>query len=499
MAVAAAAAPAAGGLHTLRNVQLSILGQLAEHRTSLQELVVESAQKSEDFAVQRAQDLLSPPLTALQKRVDEELPSIRKTAEVSISDCRTNIQNLRCEISVHKAEVRSDLIMIREEMSVLITGVKANANEVARLQGVHDEVRSAQDGIRSGIVEMAKDFQERIEASSGRAAQIAEEKWGRALNEKIGCLESILHDVDTRSRRDTSHAMDTSKMIEKYLLQIVDKLRADMSLETQRQVTDSMADVQEEIQKLSEQTKQRILENQMFMDSRVALTQQQLKANIIASASETLTTADKNTEAKINKISSHVNESVETIHSQLHSQTQNLVESEAKLRAELQTSNRNSHAATHLTQDAIGDLRRRVEGLMDGASDLRVDLEKVDKVSTDAILALRSALRMDDSRLQKIEDVDFPQVYALLEEKTSESHTRSLKAAMDYAERLQRLPPSFGDEPWTPPTTAGERQAGDFDLGATGSTSASFRGALNSTGPSSLPPLSPRFERKERA
>jgi len=426
----------------LRGIEAGLQAQLADHRAELWERLQDSARASEESALRRAEALLAPPLAALKEHLGAELPSLQRSIEALAAESRHESQALRAELGTEVAQLRSELSKLREEVPELSARIRQNAEAVSGLEAARQELWLASEAVRASVREAVGALDAKLLEKAEHAAQASEKRWCGPLSERIAAAEAALREVDARAKAEASTAVDTAKAVQDLLLCRVEELRLQASRDSRMHAAEAAAGLREEVLKgdILERFQQRLHESSVCLEARIAALQAKLCEEMEASAAGTLALAERGSEARASTLAAQIFEAVQATRQDVQAQAQSHAEALAECRQQLRDASRNFDAADALTRSSLEALRSRAERHADEAAELRQALASARRAALEDVAAVRAQLQQAALRWRSFEEVGVPALLAQMEHKAGESEIRSAKAALDYAERLRRLP-----------------------------------------------------------
>jgi len=438
----AKAAPMAGGLHTLRTVQAEILEQLGCHRNSLEQRLDEAVRRGEDSAVHRVEASLGPPLESLQRQLATDIAGLRNVAESLFAECRGETQALRSAHDADLAQLRLELGQQREDHRRLTSQVQHHGENLATLEGARRDLWLATEAMQGSLRDVSAALQARMEAVAKKAAEETEDKWCGKLLQKIEAVEGITREVDGRSGRETSAALDTVQVQQAHFENKLESLRIDAYQEAKKQALDAATEVRKEVieDRLISSFTQKLNDHQTSLAARVAALQQEVKDSLVAKAEETLTTADSHSAAKVAELGASIAEVVDATRHQMDAQSRTHTKAIEYWRAQLRDFKCNTDAGEALHREATKGLQERIASVQAECGSLRSGLQAARREAADGREGLRLEIKDHAARWKTFDEVGMPGVLSLIDRKSSETESRAVRAALDYTERLRRLP-----------------------------------------------------------
>jgi len=451
------------------------------------------------LALQRSEALLGPPLLALKERLETELPALKRAIEAASSEFRQELRALRAEQGAEAARLQSELSRLNTELPEISGQIHRNADAISAFAGVHRDLRLASESVQTGLQEAVGSLNAKMLEMIENAVGAAERKWQGWFQGKVEALEASLREVDTRARHDACAAMDTAKMVQDLLQCRIEELRLQASQESRRCAAEVAAGLREEVLEgeLLAKFKLQLHQSATSFEARVAALQAKLSARIDSSSAEALAAAERSTEAKLFKLASEVAEAVEATRREVAAQRHSHAEATEEWRLRLKDATANFDAAGALMKSSLDNLTGRVARVADETTELRDSLGQARRSAHDDVSALRTELHEKSLQWRAFEEVGIPTIVAHVEQRSVEHEGRSLRAALDYAERLRRLPPALpsrGESERSPES----KQDSVTRAPSLGQTRLFDAGSdLVSTSP--LPPLTPMSGRKTKA
>lgn len=194
--------------------------------------------------------------------------------------------------------------------------------------------------------------------------------------------------------------------------------------------------------KLISSFSQKLNDHQTSLAARVADLQQDVKASLIAKAEETLTTADEHASAKVAELGASISEVVDATRHQLEAQRRSHTEAIEFWRAQLRDFQCNADAGEALNREATKGLQELITSVQADCASLRSGLQAARREAADGREVLRLEMKDHAARWKTFDEVGMPGVLNLIDRRSNETESRAVRAALDYAERLRRLPPS---------------------------------------------------------
>lgn len=432
----------APGLHTMRGMQAEILDQMSDHRSKLEQHLEASVRRGEESAVHRAEAVLGPPLQEVKKQLAQDVPALRMAAENLFAESRGETHALRVEHTSEIAQLRFELNKLREDHISLTSHVHRHDDGIASLEGARRDLWLASENVQATLRDATASLQARMQDMARKAAEETEERWCRKLQRKIEAAESVIREVDARCRRETAAALETVGVQQGHFENKLESLRLDAYQEAKRQAAEAAAEVRKEELGLVEQFSNRLEACQDHQSTRLSEVSKRLHEAVMDKSEETLARADEHATAKVTQMGANVAEAVDGTRNQLAALARNHNESVEQWRVLIRDTQRNADAADALNRGRADDLKSRIEGLEKGAAELIKALAAARQVSSDALDAVRAEVKEQVARWHTFEEVGLPGIMSLIERKTGETETRSVRAALDYAERLRKLPPT---------------------------------------------------------
>mmetsp|Transcript_82476 Transcript_82476/g.163743 ORF Transcript_82476/g.163743 Transcript_82476/m.163743 type:complete len:500 (-) Transcript_82476:195-1694(-) len=437
-----ATARGGGGLHVIRNVEAGLQSQLADHRAELQDHVDETSRLSEESSLRRAEALLGPPLAAQKERLDRELPALQLSTERQFGESRHEMRALRAELSAEAAQLRSELSKLQGELPDLSEGIRKNAAAIAEFEGTRRELWLASDSVRNSVREAVESFEAQMTKKAEDAAHAVQLEWCPQLHENMRALDATVQLVDTQCRQESANAMSAAKTVQDLLECRIDELRLQSKQYTQQHAAEVSAKLREDVLEFGivRQFQQRLHESTVTLESRIANHRAELLTQIKDVASSTLSRAERNSEDRTSTLATQVHEVVLATRKELETQARTHADAVEQLGAQIQDAKTNFDAADLLTRNSLDNIRTRAERLQSELITLHGGLGDAKRTALDDVAAVRAEVQNASVRWKNFEEVGMPALLAQVERRTGDSEARSVTAALDYAERLRRLP-----------------------------------------------------------
>lgn len=354
------------------------------------------------------------------------------------------------------------------------------------MEGSRRDLWLASESVQAALRDATATLQARMQDMAKRAAEETEEKWCRKLQRQVEAAESVIREVDERCRRETLAAHENLQMQQSHFENKLESLRLDSYQEAKRRAAEAVGELRSDI--ISGKTwnfdtvNSKIEACQVALGARLKEACAKLHEAMLEKSEETLARADERADVKVEQLGANIAEAVEATRNQIAALARSHNESVEHWRVQIRDTHMNAAAADALNRGIADELRGRLEGLGRGSFELKTDLASARQSANDAVAALRGELGEHVVRWRTFEDVGIPGLLSTIEQKASETESRSLRAALDYAERLRKLPPP-ASESTRMNTTGGSLQS-------MGDTQSGWRAASSDTG-SPRAPCSP--------
>jgi len=274
------------------------------------------------------------------------------------------------------------------------------------------------------------------------AAQAVQLSWCPQLQENMRALDVTVQLVDTQCRQESANALSAAKTVQDLLECRIEELRLQSQQYTRQHAAEVSAKLREDVLEFGivRQFQQRLHESTVTVESRIANHRAELLAQIKDVASSTLSRADRNSEDRTSTLATQVHEVVQATRKELETQARTHANAVEQLRAEIKDAKTNFDAADLLTRNSLDNIRTRADRLQGELTTLNAGLGDAKRTALDDVAGVRAEVHNASVRWKNFEEVGMPALVAQVERRTGDSEARSVTAALDYAERLRRLP-----------------------------------------------------------
>lgn len=395
-------------MHTLRNVEAGIHNRLQGHKIDLEERLVHSVRNAEESAVQRAEDLISPKVSKLHTRLNEELPAVRGQLDEAFSSCQTEVLQTQLALNNSSHSLSLQIVKVRELFPPLQAAIDRNSCALTELERVPPQLWRALDAARDDQKTAVQELSVQIADMERHIEERLEEKWCTKLQQRIEAAERVLRDVDDRARQHSTDAVHTAALIEDHLLSKVRQLQDYALDEAKKYAGEAAQGVREEIldRQIIENLEKRLAECAIHLDARVAATENRLRADFTVSSVEVLTAAEKESEKKVANLAANINERFEGMTQETQTLQKTLLEKDAALHAKMDTTKQNLEAAHALAGVELAGVDSRTHDLEAGAVRFQKFLEELCEKNDNDFSAVHKDMALRATKTELLDTID---------------------------------------------------------------------------------------------